>query len=173
MSVCALASWRIRRCVPCAWVRSARCWLRHRPYLERHGSPRVPADLREHTLIASTAGGFGGGWRFAAADHALKVNPRLKVTTNDGALDAALSGFGIARLLSYQVAAEVQAGRLRLLMPEYDPPSYPVHILHREGRHASTRVRAFIDLMADKLRKDAALNPAFATPVNDAQRTRN
>jgi len=130
-------------------------------YLQRYGSPRVPADLREHTLIAPTAGGFGVGWRFAeaAGDHLLKINARLKVTSNDAAITAALAGFGIARLLSYQVAEEVAAGRLRLLMPEYDPPQYPVHILHREGRHAPVRVRAFIDLMAEMLRADGTLNP--------------
>jgi len=144
-------------------------WVRHvlvaaPAYLERYGSPRVPADLREHTLIASIAGDFGGGWRFAeiAGEHALKVDARLKVTSNDAVISAAQSGFGIARLLSYQVAEEVAAGRLRLLMPEYDPPPYPVHILHREGRHASARVRAFIDLLAERLRADSTLNPASA-----------
>ena len=130
-------------------------------YLQRRGSPRLPADLREHTLIASTAGGFGGGWRFAeaAGDHPLKINARLKVSSNDAAVAAAQSGFGIARLLSYQVAAEVDAGRLCRLMPEYDPPPYPVHILHRETRHASARVRAFIDLLAESLRANTTLNP--------------
>jgi DNA-binding transcriptional LysR family regulator len=134
-------------------------WVRHvlvaaPAYLERYGSPRVPADLRKHSLIASRAGDFGGGWRFAetAGEHPLKIDARLKVTSNDAAIAAALSGFGIARLLSYQVAAEVDAGRLRLLLPEYDPPRYPVHILHREGRHASAKVRAFIDLLAQSLR---------------------
>jgi len=128
-------------------------------YLDRYGSPRLPADLCEHTLIASTAGGFGGGWRFAetAGEHPLRIDARLKVTSNDAAITAAQSGFGIARLLSYQVAAEVSAGQLRLLMPEYDPPQYPVHILHREGRHASARVRAFIDLLAERLRADVRL----------------
>jgi len=130
-------------------------------YLQRNGSPRVPVDLREHTLIASMAGDFGGGWRFAATsgEHPLKFNARLKVTSNDAAITAALAGFGIARLLSYQVAAEVAAGRLRLLMPEYDPSPYPVHILHREGRHASARVRSFIDLLSESLRADSTLNP--------------
>jgi len=128
-------------------------------YLDRYGSPRLPADLREHTLIASTAGGFGGGWRFAeiAGEHPLRIDARLKVTSNDAAITAAQAGFGIARLLSYQVAAEVSAGQLRLLMPEFDPPQYPVHILHREGRHASARVRAFIDLLAERLRTDVRL----------------
>ena len=130
-------------------------------YLEQREPPRVPQDLLAHTLIASTAGGFGSAWRFsdAAGEHPLKIDARLRVTSNEAVISAALAGFGIARLLSYQVAAEVEAGRLRVLMPQYEPPAHPVHILHREGRHASARVRAFIDLLAERLRGDSTLNP--------------
>jgi len=130
-------------------------------YLEQHGSPPVPLDLKEHTLIASTAGGFSSGWRFAesSGEHSLKVNARLTVTSNEAVITAAVAGFGIARLLSYQVAAQVQAGQLQILLPEYEPPSHPVHIMHREGRHASAKVRAFIDLLAERLRADNLQNP--------------
>jgi DNA-binding transcriptional LysR family regulator len=133
-------------------------------YLERHPSPRVPQDLREQTLIASAAGGFGSSWRFsdAAGEHPLKITARLTVTSNDAAISAALAGFGIARLLSYQVAAAVEAGSLQVLLPQHEPPGYPVHILHRESRHASVKVRAFIDLLAERLRSDRTLNPDVA-----------
>lgn len=134
-------------------------------YLERHGSPKVPQDLRQHTLIASAAGGFGRGWRFSdtAGENPLKENPlkidaRLTVNSNDAAISAALAGFGIARLLSYQVRTEVEAGSLKVLMPHYEPPGYPVHILHRESRHASARVRTFIDLLAQRLQGERSLN---------------
>jgi DNA-binding transcriptional LysR family regulator len=125
-------------------------------YLERHGSPVVPQDLRRHTLIASATGGFGRGWRFAesAGEHPMKIEARLTVNSNDAAIHAALAGFGIARLLSYQVKAEVEAGTLQIVMPQYEPPGLPVHILHRESRHASARVRAFIDLLAERLRAE-------------------
>jgi len=33
-----------------------------------------------------------------------------------------------------------------------------VHILHREGRNASAKIRSFVDLMAERLRKDPSLN---------------
>ncbi len=129
-------------------------------YLAQHELPRVPQDLRGHTLIASTAGGFGSGWRFgeAAGEHPLKIDARLSVTSNEAAISAARGGFGIARLLSYQVAAEVETGQLRVLLPQYEPPALPVHILHREGRHASAKVRAFIDLLAERLRSNSTLN---------------
>jgi DNA-binding transcriptional LysR family regulator len=128
-------------------------------YLERHGSPKVPQDLRQHTLIASAAGGFGRGWRFSdtAGENPLKIDARLTVNSNDAAISAAQAGFGIARLLSYQVRTEVEAGSLKVLMPQYEPPGYPVHILHRESRHASARVRAFIDLLAERLRGERSL----------------
>jgi DNA-binding transcriptional LysR family regulator len=129
-------------------------------YIDAHGLPRVPQDLRQHTLIQSRAGSFGLGWRFAGhvADHALRVEPRLVVTTNDAAVEAAAAGFGITRLLSYQVASDVAAGRLRIILPEFEPRPQPVHIIHREGRHASAKIRAFIDLLAERLRSNPALN---------------
>ena len=129
-------------------------------YLARHGTPQVPQGLREHSLIASAAGGFGSGWRFSSADseHPLKTDARLTVTSNDAAITAALAGFGIARQLSYQVTTEVEAGALQILLPQYQPADYPVHIVHRESRHASARVRAFIDLLAQRLRGEPCLN---------------
>ncbi|MCX2982862.1 LysR family transcriptional regulator [Halieaceae bacterium IMCC14734] len=129
-------------------------------YLARHGTPQVPQDLRQHSLIASAAGGFGSGWRFSGADsdHPLKTDARLTVTSNDAAISAALAGFGIARQLSYQVTAEIEAGALQILLPQYQPADYPVHIVHRESRHASARVRAFIDLLAQRLRGEPCLH---------------
>jgi len=128
-------------------------------YLDRYDSPCKPEDLDKHDLIASTAGGFGSGWRFlnGTRERQIKIAPRLSVTSNEAVLSAAAEGFGIARLLSYQVAADVEAGRLVVLMPEYEPAELPLHILHREGRHASAKVRTFIDLMAERLRGNGTL----------------
>jgi DNA-binding transcriptional LysR family regulator len=129
-------------------------------YLARHGWPKAPHELLAHSTIVSTAGSFSAGWRFAASagEHPLRVKPRLTVTTNDAATTAASEGLGITRLLSYQVAEEVEAGRLEVLMQEFEPPPFPVHIVHREGRYSSAKVRAFIDLLAARLRADKTLN---------------
>lgn len=125
-------------------------------YLRQRGVPRVPQDLLEHSIIASSAGGDAIDWRFGG--RALRIQPRLTVTTNDAALEAALGGFGITRLLSYQVASQIEAGELRLVLEEYEPSPRPIHIVHRERRYASAKVRAFIDLMAERLRADPALS---------------
>jgi DNA-binding transcriptional LysR family regulator len=128
-------------------------------YIATRGAPTDPQELRDHPTIVSTAGNFTPAWRFhpKSGDQPLRVHPRLTVTTNDAALQAAISGFGITRVLSYQAAVYLEDGRLQRLLAEFEPPPIPVHIVHREGRYASARVRAFIDLMAERLRAEPAL----------------
>ena len=130
-------------------------------YLKRHGQLQVPEELLEHTIIASSAGSNAFDWRFGAMGKTrpLRVLPRLSVTTNDAAVEAALQGLGITRLLSYQIAPHLDAGTLETVLNEYEPEPRPVHIVHREGRFATAKIRAFVDLMAERLRADHALNP--------------
>jgi len=129
-------------------------------YLARRGWPRTPDALTEHDMISSSAGSNTYDWRFATpdGDRLVRLSPRLTVSTNDGAISAALAGFGITRLLSYQVAPQLADGRLRILLPEFEPPPRPIHLVHREGRLGSAKVRAFVDLLVDRLRADTALN---------------
>ena len=124
-------------------------------YLRRRGAPKVPQDLLKHSIIASSAGN-GFDWRFGG--RTLRVQPRLTVTTNDAAIEAALRGFGITRLLSYQVAPQLAAGDLKVVLKEHEPEPRPIHIVHRQSRYASANVRAFVDLMAERLQSDRALN---------------
>ncbi len=126
-----------------------------REYLRRHGVPKVPQDLLKHSIIVSIAGSNAVDWRFGS--RTLRIQPRLTVTTNDAAIEAALRGFGITRLLSYQVAPQLAAGELKIVLEEHEPEPRPIHIVHREGRYASAKVRAFVDLMTQRLRADDAL----------------
>ena len=125
-------------------------------YLQGHALPQKPQDLLNHTMIVSSAGSNVIDWRFQSAT--LRIQPRLTVTTNDAAIEAARRGLGITRLLSYQVAPQLVSGGLKILLESHEPPPLPIYIVHREGRYASARIRAFVDLMAKRLRADEALN---------------
>lgn len=131
-----------------------------RAYLQRHDLPRSPEALNDHTLITSRAGDFSDLWRFGPAsnERLVRVAPRLSVTTNDAAISAAREGLGITRVLSYQVADELSCGSLQVLLSEWEPPALPIHVVHRDDRNPPAKVRAFIDLLAEKLRGDPALN---------------
>lgn len=128
-------------------------------YLENHGTPRIPSDLVRHSVIAATSVSPGTEWTFARGKQRIgvRLTPRILVNTNDGALEAAKSGFGLTRLLSYQVANELAAGTLDTVLRDYEEASLPVHVIHREGRHGSAKVRSFVDLAVERLRADAAL----------------
>jgi len=85
----------------------------------------------------------------------LRVKPRLSVTSNDAAIEAVMHGIGSTRLLSYQIAPYPASGQLQTIL---SPPRYPFHIVHREGRYASQKVRSFVDFMVSILRSDKTLN---------------
>ncbi|MDR5882209.1 LysR family transcriptional regulator [Caballeronia sp. LZ032] len=129
-------------------------------YLAEHGTPRHPDDLATHVIISSTGASTPPEWRLYDGERQVPVraHPRLTTTTNDSAIGAALADFGIARLLSYQVAQYVQEGRLAVVLPDFEPPAIPVHLVHREGRHVAQKVRAFLDLAVATLRADPALS---------------
>jgi DNA-binding transcriptional LysR family regulator len=97
-------------------------------------------------------------WQFEQ-NNSVRITPRLNVTTNQDAIDAALAGLGITRVMSYQVAEHLEDGSLVALLDNYERTfSLPINVVHREGRYASTKVRAFVDLIVPKLRSIKALN---------------
>ncbi|MSP37248.1 MAG: LysR family transcriptional regulator [Deltaproteobacteria bacterium] len=128
-------------------------------YLAKHGTPKGPMSLSAHCMIAATGVSPTNEWKFRQGGKTLtvRVKPRLTVSSNDAAIEATLRGFGIARLLSYQVASQVASRQLKFILPEYEPVPMPIHVLHREGRYASAKIRTFVDLVAGRLRKDKAL----------------
>ena len=129
-------------------------------YLAKHGVPAKPDDLANHATILSSGVSASPEWRFNAKQDQIltALHPRMTTTTNDSAIAAAVAGFGIARVLSYQVANQLRDGSLQIILEEFEPPALPVNVIHREGRHATQKVRAFLDLVIDTLRGDARLN---------------
>ena len=123
-------------------------------YLARQGVPQHPSDLPAHAVIATTNLSPRAGWRFGVTDEPtmVRIKPRLTVTSNDGAIAAAVGGLGIARLLSYQVVDEIASGQLQVILADYEEAPWPIHVLHRESKHGSAKVRMFVDMLAHELR---------------------
>src|ERR1700754_224278 len=128
-------------------------------YLAQRGTPASLADLAEHTIIMASGITPSVDWRFTAGEQTtiVRVRPRLNVSTNDAAIDAALEGFGITRVASYMVADHLTSGRLVEVLREQEAFPLPIHVMHHEGRHAARKVRAFVDLASQSLRDDQSL----------------
>ncbi|MBA3880018.1 MAG: LysR family transcriptional regulator [Sphingobium sp.] len=127
-------------------------------YLARHGTPMSPAELAGHRIIATSAAWTAVTWRFGTGTDAINVVPTLTCNTNDAAIAAAVAGIGLTRVLNYQAAELIAAGALRTVLTDAEPPPYPIHVLHAEGRRTSAKVRAFVDLAVERLRANDFLN---------------
>jgi DNA-binding transcriptional LysR family regulator len=124
-------------------------------YLARRSRPRHPSDLAAHDCISFSQVTPTEHWAFAGGANRprhVKVQPRLTVNTADAAIGSVLEGHGVTCALSYQVEAEVRAGRLVELLKPFEPPPLPVHIVYPAASVASAKVRAFVDLAASRLR---------------------
>lgn len=125
-------------------------------YLERAGVPRRPEALSRHACIAFTGTTpIVDRWSFPGTgrrERTVAVRARLVVNTGQGALDAALAGIGIVRMLSYQVAGLVAEQKLRIVLAPFERAPLPVHLVRLPG--VQTRVAAaFIEFAAARIRE--------------------
>jgi len=127
-------------------------------YLALHGPIGHPSDLSKHTVIAASAVTPSMDWKFTEAGEpkTVKVNARVTTTTNDAAIAMAVEGFGVTRLMSYQAAPYLADGTLQAVLEPYGLPPLPVHLVYPEGRRASRKVRAFLELAMAMLATDRA-----------------
>jgi DNA-binding transcriptional LysR family regulator len=131
-------------------------------YLNQHGRPQHPDDVRQAQVVMSASSTLVSDWQFATPEGPLNVRPepRLIVTANQAAINTACLGWGLTRVLSYQVASKVASGELEIVLAEYELPALPVHVVYQGGRKIPAKVRTFVDFCSAQLSADPALNPA-------------
>jgi len=131
-------------------------------YLNQHGRPQRPEQLREAKLVTSSSSQLVSEWTFVDAGRPLKVpiEPRLVVTANNAAINLARLGWGMTRVLSYQVAAAVAAGELELVLEDFEPAPLPIHVVFQQNGRVPAKVNTFVDFLSHRLGQDPALNAA-------------
>lgn len=129
-------------------------------FIAAHGTPRSPSDLDGLPAVTFDALGAGDRWRFrapgAGGESAAAVRTRLSVSTAEAAIDAASAGVGVTRVLSYQIADAVRAGRLTVLLPEFEGERLDVNLIHPGQGRLPLKTRAFLDMAAPQLRRRLA-----------------
>lgn len=128
-------------------------------FLATHGEPREPRDLAKMDAIGFSHVPSDRQWVFRPRGRGEAVRPKTRLFTDkvEVAIAAAVAGYGVVRLLSYQVADEVREGRLRIVLADFEPPPVPVQVVHIEGRKASARIRSFVDFAVERLRAEPAI----------------
>ncbi|MFY9352107.1 MAG: LysR family transcriptional regulator [Sphingobium sp.] len=123
-------------------------------YLAARGVPESPRHLSAHDCIGFERLHADSIWTFDGVDgpQQVAVSPRFSVNTADGAIDAALAGAGIIRVLSYQVAAAVAGGLLVKVLEPFDTPPLPVQMVYHGQRVMPLKLRAFLDFAVPRLK---------------------
>ncbi|TIX67452.1 MAG: LysR family transcriptional regulator, partial [Mesorhizobium sp.] len=124
-------------------------------YLAEHGMPETPRDLAAHSCITFEGLTAPAAWTFATGktELAVPIRSRLRVNTAEAAVDAAVAGAGMTRVLSYQITAAVRAGTLCTVLEAFEPQPWPVSLVHAGQGLLPVKLRAFVDFAAPRLKK--------------------
>lgn len=125
-------------------------------YFKSNSMPEKPKDLLGHNTIGLTLGNFQSGWNFSNGE-IIKPDHRLIFNSIPAAISAAKSGWGLARVISYQIGPHLENGSLESVLEQFEPEPIPIYVIHNQGRKVSAKIRAFIDITVDTLRA----NPIF------------
>jgi len=121
-------------------------------YLEQHGAPQRPDDLREHQCIALSQ---ADSWTFVSRGRARAVRVPRTVATDFGAfaLQAAEDGLGLAQLPSWLSGPSIAAGRLVRVLERYElPGASAITMLYPSRERVPPRVTAFVELAKSIIR---------------------
>jgi DNA-binding transcriptional LysR family regulator len=121
-------------------------------YLSRHGTPKVPEELKQHQCLCYSTNSLTPEWRLQKPDGSpwpVQIAGHLHANNGDVLRVAAIEGAGIAYLPSFIVGADLQAATLVSLMPEFVPQDAAIYAVYPNSRHLSPKVRAFIDFMLE------------------------
>jgi DNA-binding transcriptional LysR family regulator len=123
-------------------------------YLARAGTPREPADLLQHTCLHYALVPRSAEWRFRQGGRTIEVSTGGPLSFTDGLSlrEAALAGAGLAAIPSMLVAADVAAGRLRLVLEGTRRAEFGLHALTAHRSQVPPRVRALLDFLVSHFR---------------------
>ena len=141
-----------------------RMWVASPAYLKRSGTPRTPEELAGHQALPGTFR-TAQSWTFVRARRsgAVRVAGRLRVDDVETRLQAVLDGRGIGHFLSYQVAADLAAGRVVRLLRAFETPAIPVHLLTKGRTNRPPKIDAFLAFAAKRLQALPVLKPERKT----------
>jgi DNA-binding transcriptional LysR family regulator len=123
-------------------------------YFAAKGTLKSPEELRHHDCVTFDGLMSPAGWKFVidGSPVTVAVRSRLVVNTAEAAVDAATMSLGVTRVLSYQAADALHAGRLALALEEFEPAPWPVSLVYAGQGLLPLKVRAFLDFAAPRLK---------------------
>lgn len=123
-------------------------------YLNKHGTPTKPEDLKNHECLGFTNWRSQSGWKVVEKALTNQGMSRSRFDSNNGQAlrQAALKGIGIILMPKVLLAPDIQAGRLVEVLKEFTPPSRPVNAVYPKERQTTPKLASFVDYLAEHLK---------------------
>lgn len=146
-------------------------------YLAARGTPRKPQDLAAHECLNFSLWPMRSRWRLLdrSGEHNVAVNGRLRINNGEALRFAALAGAGIVLQPEMLLADDVRAGRLLPLLPRFEVPSRPLHLVYPHDRRPTPKLQRFVEFVLEKFeraappltppRRQAMPRPPIASPA--------
>jgi DNA-binding transcriptional LysR family regulator len=118
-------------------------------YLEEHGRPKTPEDLRTHNCLVFPE----MPWRFKYPDRIQEVKVRGSWTSSNGRvlISAAKQGIGLVRFSEYYLNEYINSGELEIVLDDYEVDDAATWIIYPNRRHLPTRVRYLVEFLLEEL----------------------
>lgn len=131
-------------------------------YLERHGTPRTFADLKDFNCLRMSNAMGRNAWTASIDGKAVTVDATGNFVGNsaDSIYRAALVGLGIARLSTYIVASDIASGALVRVLPDYTQAHADIAVTFADKRNLAPKTRAFVDFLAKECKALWAVDAA-------------
>ena len=118
-------------------------------YLRGRGLPKTPAELADHNCLIHTLKAPTNIWHFTGAAGEISVRVQGTVCANFGEAlqQGALLGHGISMHPYYMVADDLKAGRLVVVLPDFEPLELDIYVIYPSRDHLPVRTRVFLDYL--------------------------
>ena len=118
-------------------------------YLNMHGIPETLEDLKRHNCLRLSSFEPWNDWVLGSGEdrQVFHASGNFETSSADAVYHAALAGLGVARLSTYLIGPDIQAGRLVHLLPDHCDDEAEIHAVYSDRHNLSPKVRAFIDYL--------------------------
>lgn len=122
-------------------------------YLEKHGTPQSPDDLKSHNCLSYAYWSLGNEWRFKrkGVERNVQVTGNLRGNNGSILLSAAMEGLGVILQPTFLAYAALREGKLVRILPDWDPGELTVFAVYPNRKFLPPKVRSFIDFLAERL----------------------
>lgn len=118
-------------------------------YLDQHGRPETPSDLRDHAGVAYSNVDPRHYWMFKD-NESVEARGRLAISNGDAVREAAIAGAGIVMLPTFIAHQAIARGELEMILTPFLRSPIGMYVVHPSSRNVSAKVRLFIDFLVSR-----------------------